>query len=94
MSEPLTITVEFASYNRTKDNKYLGEEKFSNTRLSQLAHSIATHLLPLERNNTGVVFEIISYRHNDVVFTSHHKRELDGITEIFKLLVQQILKRT
>lgn len=94
MAESISITVEFASYSRTKDNEYLGEEKFTGTRLSQLAHSIAAHILPLERNHTGVEFEVLSYRRHDVVFDARCKRQLEGVTELFRILVDQSLKRS
>lgn len=94
MSQSISITVEFASYSRTKDTAYLGEEKFTAARISQLAHHIATHLLPLERNNTGVAFEILSYRYKEIDFNGQCKRQLEGVTEVFRVLVDQILKRS
>jgi hypothetical protein len=93
MAESISISVEFASYSRTKDNEYLGEEKFTGTRLTQLAHSIAAHMLPLERFHSGVEFEIVSYHRDDVSFDSRCKRQLEGMTEIFRVLVDQVLKR-
>lgn len=93
MAEPISISVEFASYSRTKDTEYLGEEKYTASRLSQLAHSIAAHILPLERNHSGVEFEITFYRREDVMFDPRCKRQLEGITEAMRVLVAQVLKR-
>lgn len=94
MSEPIVISVEFISSDRTKDTEYLGEERFTGSRFSQLAHAVATHLLPLERGHGRVTFEVIHYKRGAIVyagkgFTGH----LAGVTEILTLFVMQTLKR-
>jgi len=94
MTDQISISVEFASHSRIKDSQYLGLERFAGTRLSQLSHQIAAHLLPLERLHGTVIFEVSSYNRKGVSFDDkQHKRQLEGITDVVRLLVDQVLKR-
>lgn len=92
--QELILSVEFISADRSKDTEYLGEERFTGTRFSQLAQAIAMHVLAKERNYIGVSFSVVSYKRGATLYEGRSSTgQLQGITEVLTLLVMQALKR-
>lgn len=92
--QELIISVEFISADRSKDTEYLGEERFTGSRFSQLSQAIAMHVLAKERDYIGVSFTVTSYKRGATTFEGRTGAgALQGITEVLIVLVAQILKR-